>query len=126
MNGKVLIVDDSVILRRMIRKAVAHLDIDDDQVCEAGNGVEALALVDANEIRLVLLDLNMPVMDGEEFLRVLRQERKRDDVPVILVTTERNAGRLMRIGRLGVSGSLNKPFAPEDLVQLMDEELSEA
>jgi len=123
MPSKVMIVDDSPILRRSIRNALGHLNVPAEEICEAANGLEALERVIDDTIRLILLDLNMPVMDGEEFLRELRTQHAELDIPVILVTTEKNAGRLMRLGSLGVSGYLNKPFTPEDLIALIEEGL---
>jgi two-component system chemotaxis response regulator CheY len=118
-----MLVDDSAVLRRSMRNALGHLNVPADEICEAANGLEALEHVGAQSIRLILLDLTMPVMDGEEFLRALQGLNKQPQIPVILVTTEQNRARLARLSELGVAGYLNKPFAPEDLVTLLAEEL---
>lgn len=120
MNCNVLIVDDSGILRTAIRKVVRLAGIEDDRIHEAGNGQDALTVLDTVWIDLVLLDLNMPVMDGEEFARRLRSKPDLADVAVVVVSTEANKERLQRLRDLGVVDSLHKPFEPEDLRRLVD------
>ena len=123
MNGNVLIIDDSPILRRSMRRALGQIGVDDGCIFEAGNGVEGLAALAEHPISLVLLDLNMPVMDGEEFLETMKKDAAHADVRVVVVTTESNAGRLMRLGRLGIAGFLHKPFEPEDLREIAGQTL---
>lgn len=120
MSLSVLIVDDSPILRRAIRKAVGIAGIATDRIREAGNGVEALASLERDPADLVLLDLNMPVMDGERFAAELRN---RPDVArgarIIVVSTEVNRERLDRLRGLGAMAILHKPFEPEELRRLV-------
>ena len=123
MNCNVLIVDDSPILRTAIRKVVRLAGIEDDRIHEAGNGQDALTVLDTVWIDLVLLDLNMPVMDGEEFARHLRAKPDLGEVAVVVVSTEANKERLQRLRDLGVVDSLHKPFEPEDLRRLVDKVL---
>lgn len=119
MNCNVLIVDDSPILRTAIRKVVRLSGIEDDRIHEAGNGCEALDVLETVWIDLVLLDLNMPVMDGETFARELRKNPDLADVAVVVVSTEANRDRLQRMQDLGVIQTLRKPFEPEDLHRLI-------
>lgn len=119
MNGSVLIVDDSPILRMAIRKVVRLAGIEEDRVYEAGNGREALDLLGRVWVDLVLLDLNMPVMDGERFAEELRKNPALAEVAVVVVSTECNARRLQRMRELGAIETLRKPFEPEDLHRLM-------
>lgn len=123
MSCNVLIVDDSAILRTAIRKVVRLAGVEDDRIHEAGNGQDALSVLDTVWIDLVLLDLNMPVMDGEEFARRLRQKPELKDVAVVVVSTESNKERLQRLRDMGVVDSLHKPFEPEDLRRLIDRTL---
>jgi two-component system chemotaxis response regulator CheY len=123
MSCNVLIVDDSAILRTAIRKVVRLAGVEDDRIHEAGNGQDALSVLDTVWIDLVLLDLNMPVMDGEEFARRLRQKPELKDVAVVVVSTESNKERLQRLRDLGVVDTLHKPFEPEDLRRLIDKTL---
>lgn len=119
MNCNVLIVDDSPILRRAIRKVVTLAGIPPERIHEAGNGREALDLLVNVWIDLVLLDLNMPVMDGEEFARLARADPVLRDVAIVVVSTEVNQDRLRRMRELGIRETLRKPFEPEDLCRIV-------
>ena len=119
MSCNLLIVDDSPILRTAIKKVVKLAGLDEDHIFEAGNGQEALKILETVWVDLVLLDLNMPVMDGEEFARELRKHPDLKDVAVIVVSTEANKARLDRMKELGVVETLHKPFEPEDLCRMI-------
>lgn len=119
MPCNVLIVDDSPILRAAIKKVVKLAGVDENRIHEAGNGQEALEVLETVWIDLVLLDLNMPVMDGEQFANELRSRGELDEVRVVIVSTETNRERLDRIRELGISDSLRKPFEPEDLCRII-------
>ncbi len=119
MHCNVLIVDDSPILRAAIKKVVKLAGVDENRIHEAGNGQEALDILETVWVDLVLLDLNMPVMDGEQFAIELRKREELRDVRVVIVSTETNRERLDRITALGISDSLRKPFEPEDLCRII-------
>lgn len=119
MPCNLLIVDDSAILRKAIRKVAALAGVEGDRIREAANGREALDVLNREWIDLVLLDLNMPVMDGEQFARALREHPEHKDVNVVVVSTEVNEDRLGRMRTLGVTDTLRKPFEPEDLRRLI-------
>ena len=123
MSCNILIVDDSPILRKAIKKVVRLAGIEDDRIHEAGNGQEALDILETVWIDLVLLDLNMPVMDGEQFAQELRKRPELNGVAVVVVSTESNQERLGRLRALGVKESLHKPFQPEDLCKLITKTL---
>ena len=123
MSCNVLIVEDSAILRTAIKKIVKIAGVGDDHIFEAGHGRDALAVLDTVWIDLVLLDLNMPIMDGEEFATELRKRPDLNDVTVVVVSTESNKDRLERMRRLGVVEALHKPFEPEALRRLITREL---
>ena len=119
MSCNVLVVDDSPILRAAIKKVVKLAGIGEDNIFEAGNGQEALDILETVWVDLVLLDLNMPVMDGEQFAQELRKRPDLKDVAVVVVSTESNKSRLERMHELGVVETLHKPFEPEDLRKLI-------
>jgi two-component system chemotaxis response regulator CheY len=119
MSCNILIVDDSPILRAAIRKVVRLAGIEDDRIHDAGNGREALDVLETVWIDLVLLDMNMPVMDGEQFAVELRKNPDLADVAIVVVSTEANRDRLQRMRNLGVIDILRKPFEPEDLHRLI-------
>lgn len=119
MSCNVLVVDDSPILRTAIKKVVKLAGVGEDHTFEAGNGQEALDILETVWVDLVLLDLNMPVMDGEQFAQELRKRPDLKDVAVVVVSTESNKARLERMRELGVIDTLHKPFEPEDLRRLI-------
>ena len=119
MSCNLLIVDDSPILRSAIKKVVKLAGLEEDRIFEAGNGKEALELMSTVWIDLVLLDLNMPVMNGEEFAVELRQQEDLKDCAVVVVSTESNVDRLNRMKELGAIEFLRKPFEPEDLRKII-------
>lgn len=119
MNCTLLIVDDSPILRTAIKKTARLAGVKDENMYEAGNGAEALEQLERHWVDLVLLDLNMPVMNGEEFVEALRQHPDLKDTAVVVVSTESNQERLGRLREMGVKNSLHKPFEPEDLCHLI-------
>ena len=119
----VLVVDDSPILRAAIRKVATMAGIDPDRIREAGNGVEAITALEEAPADLVLLDINMPVMNGEEFVEQVRQRPGLEDVLIVVVSTEANRERLDRLEAMGVSESLHKPFEPEALAEIISRRL---
>ncbi len=119
MNYSVLIVDDSPLLRATARRAVIQAGIAPENIREAPNGKEALAALDERRSDLVLLDINMPVMDGFAFAEAKAARPDLASVKVALVTTEGNKQRIERMGKLGIHDYLRKPFEPEELRKLV-------
>ena len=126
MNKPVLLVDDSPFLRRTMKRALNQIGIEDTRILEAGNGQEALRVLSHHEVSLILLDLHMPVMDGETFVRVVRCEEKFKHVAIVVVSTEGNQECLNRLREMGIAGYLHKPFAPEDIRGLVGDALGTA
>lgn len=100
-------------------KVVKLAGISEDHIHEAGNGQEGLEVLETVWIDLVLLDLNMPVMDGEEMARRVHERGDLGHVSIVVVSTESNRERLDRMRRYGVEETLHKPFEPEDLCRLI-------
>jgi two-component system chemotaxis response regulator CheY len=114
MAFNVLIVDDSAVMRAMIKRVVRLSGVPLGDFLEAGNGEEALARIRDHWVDLVLLDVNMPVMDGEETLRRLRADPDTAALPVIVVSTESSDTRVHALEAMNVA-FVHKPFAPETL-----------
>jgi len=113
---KILVVDDSKLMRRMY-EYMLH----DQQVINACHGAEALqCLAEHPQIDLVLLDLHMPQMDGLEFLEQLASDSTSRPIPVVLVTTEGSEDEVARGMKLGATATIEKPFAVDDLLALID------
>ena len=115
MALNVLVVDDSSITRRMIIKTLDLAGIPVDEVYEAGNGREGLGVLEEHWIDLVLADINMPVMDGEEMINRLRDNPAWADIPLIVVSTEGSETRIERLQQKGVKDFVHKPFQPETI-----------
>jgi two-component system chemotaxis response regulator CheY len=118
MALQILIVDDSPAMRSFVRRVVRLSGID-AEFHEAAHGREGLARLADGPIDAVLTDINMPVMNGEEFVRELREGPHRD-VPVIVISTDATMSRIHKMQQLGASGYLQKPFGPEQLRNELD------
>ena len=119
MSAKILIVEDSLTMLRILKTAAKML-IKDVEVFEAKNGQEALDYLEQNnDIKLVLLDVNMPVMNGREFLKILREKKEYDDVRVIVQTTETSEAHIEFMRQYKISGYLMKPYQTKTVQQLM-------
>jgi len=113
MAYNILIVDDSQTMRKIIQKSVLLSGFELGKCWEAGNGQEALDMLNSQMVDLILADLNMPVMNGLEMLRELQKDEKRRGIPVVLITTEGSEKRLEEAYTLGIKGYIQKPFHPE-------------
>jgi two-component system chemotaxis response regulator CheY len=117
----VLVVDDSALARKMICRTLNKMGI--EKVTEADDGSEAIPLIQANRYDFIVTDFNMPEVDGHELLRFIRIESNQSHVPVLMVTTEGDAGKLAAIQQDGVSAIMNKPFEPSEVKQLIEDSL---
>ena len=116
MPLNILIVDDSPVMRTFVRRVMQLTGIEVGQYLEAGNGAEALDVAASQPvIDAVFTDINMPVMDGEEFVRQLRRQPSREQTPVIVISTDATSRRIENMIALGASGYIQKPFGPEQL-----------
>ena len=112
---RVLIVDDSSVMRKIVERSLRQAGLDLEEVVEAGNGVEALAAVCEGVFDLILSDINMPAMDGIEFLRQLGTIESAKGTPVVMVTTEGSESRVVEALSIGAKGYIRKPFTPDQI-----------
>ncbi len=112
---RVLIVDDSSVMRKIVERALRQAGLELSEVVEASNGAEALVAVQKGALDLILTDINMPVMDGLEFLRNLADLNAVKGVPVVMITTEGSEARVVEALSAGAKGYLRKPFTPEQV-----------
>lgn len=115
MAFNVLIVDDSPAMRAFVRRVLDLSGLAVGNYMEAGNGQEALDLLQREWVDVVLTDLNMPTMDGEQFVRILEADGELRAIPVLVVSTDRTEDRVQRLLTLGAKGYVTKPFLPETL-----------
>lgn len=111
----VLIVDDSAAIRKILQRVLKQSDIPVGEIHEAGDGVEALAVLDRVSVGLVLSDINMPNMDGIQFLSKVKADARFKHLPVIMITTEGNQTMVMDAVNLGAAGYVRKPFTAEQI-----------
>ncbi|MDG5766757.1 response regulator [Balneolales bacterium ANBcel1] len=119
MGLNILVVDDSSVMRSMIIKTIKLSGADIGTIYQAGNGQEGLDLLEKESVDLVLMDINMPVMDGMEMLEKVRSNPGTSDVPVMVVSTESNEQRISLFYEYGAS-FVHKPFTPEELGEEID------
>ena len=120
MSKNILIVDNSLVIRRVIKKLLGQTDLSDSATFEAQNGFEALEVLDKEEIQVVFLDLNMPLMDGFEFLRRFGERDDKDKTEVVVCSTEGSEEREKELKELGVKHKLLKPIKPESFVETVN------
>ena len=112
---RALIVDDSSVMRKIVERCLRQAGMDLGQVYEASNGAEALALINQNKVDLILSDINMPVMDGLEFVRHLKEIESAKNIPVVMITTEGGEKHVLEALSLGAKGYIRKPFTPDQV-----------
>ncbi|HWI40893.1 MAG TPA: response regulator [Verrucomicrobiae bacterium] len=118
MLKKVLVVDDSALIHQMYRLVLMRYKCD---IIDAMNGQEGLdILATDDDVQLILLDINMPIMNGVQFLEKALALGISKRIPVIIISTEGKEEDTIRGLKLGARGYLKKPFAPADLHELID------
>jgi two-component system chemotaxis response regulator CheY len=112
---RALIIDDSSVMRKIVERALRQAGLQLSELNEAGNGVEALALLDRTAVDLILCDINMPVMDGLEFVKQLKGVANARRVPVVMITTEGSESHVVQALSNGARGYIRKPFTPDQV-----------
>jgi two-component system chemotaxis response regulator CheY len=115
MDLNVLIVDDSSAIRKILVRVLSQTDLPIKQVHEANDGAEALKIVAANDISLILSDINMPNVDGLELLTRLRLTPKWKELSVVMITTEGSQAKVLEAVQLGAKGYVRKPFTADQI-----------
>jgi two-component system chemotaxis response regulator CheY len=110
-----LIVDDSSVMRKIVERALRQAGLDSMHVHEAGNGMEGLEVLRSSSIDLILSDINMPSMDGLEFLRQIKVQNLAPGVPVVMITTESSEEHVKQAIAAGARGYIRKPFTAEQV-----------
>lgn len=113
MGKTVLIVDDSNTMRKIVSRALRQAGLDFDEILEASDGQEALAVLADNKVDVVLSDINMPNMNGLEFLKAKAEDPAIKDIPVVMISTETGADIIDEAKSYGAKGAIKKPFTPD-------------
>ena len=116
MKGKILFADDSPVIKKIIKRAIEAVDY---ELIEASDGKEALAVLskELKDIKLILSDWNMPVMNGFELLKAVKCNNLFKHIPVIMLTTEAEKGNINKAIQAGAANYMLKPFNTEDLIK---------
>lgn len=115
MAFTVLIVDDSPAMRSFVKRVLDLSGFETGTCLEANNGQEALERLHSEWVDVILTDINMPVMNGHEFVQALAANETFRVIPVIVVSTDRTEDRVREMIALGAKGYVKKPFQPEEL-----------
>ena len=112
-----LIVDDSAVMRKIVERALRQAGLDALIVREAGNGHEGIEILKVHSVDLILSDINMPSMDGLEFVRQIAARNLAPGVPVVMITTESSEEHVKEAIQAGARGYIRKPFTAEQVKQ---------
>ncbi|MCW5978965.1 MAG: response regulator [Bryobacteraceae bacterium] len=115
MALNLLIVDDSPAIRKILQRVLQQADVPIGGIFEAGDGVQALKVLEMQHISLILTDVNMPNMDGLQLLGRVKADARWKDIPVVLITTEGGQTKVMEALHLGAAGYVRKPFSADQI-----------
>ncbi len=115
MAQDVLIVDDSATIRQMVKKTMQMAGPLVGNIYEASNGIQALAELNDHPVAAMLVDINMPTMNGIQLLTRMKENEALKDIPIVIVSTEGSSERIKQLQEFGAFGFVRKPFQPEQL-----------
>jgi len=107
---KILVVDDSSTMRRIITNVILQLGYKKDDIVEAENGQQAWETLNTDTFDVVLTDWNMPIMSGLDLVKLIRNEEKYSGLPIIMITTEGGKAEVVTALKAGVNNYIVKPF----------------
>lgn len=120
---KILIVDDSSTMRKIVMRTLRQAGYDGAEVLEASDGSEGLQVLEQGAVDLIFSDVNMPNMNGLDFVKALRGRGDAGSVPVVMVTTEGGQEAMDQAMELGANGYVVKPFTADKLKTVLSEVL---
>jgi two-component system chemotaxis response regulator CheY len=115
MDSDILVVDDSAAIRKILQRVLRQTEMAIGNIFEAGDGEEALEVLKAHRIALVLSDINMPKMDGLQLLGAIKGNASWRQIPVVMITTEGGETKVGEAVRLGAAGYVRKPFTADQI-----------
>jgi two-component system, chemotaxis family, chemotaxis protein CheY len=125
MSYSILVVDDSPLIRKMMKRSLGLSKLEVGTVHEATNGKEALAVLEKEWIDVVLADIHMPVMSGTELIELMSRDQLLGKIPVVVVSAERSEPAIDHLKKLGICAHLRKPFTPEQVLEVINSVLDE-
>jgi len=118
---RILIVDDSSMMRAMIKRVVKLTKVPVEEILEAGDGAQALTLLESYDVHLLLTDINMPVMSGADLLRKVAGDDRWRNLTRVIISTDGSEARREQAAGLSVRCYLQKPFSPEVLRDVLND-----
>jgi len=115
MEPDILVVDDSAAIRKILQRVLRQTGMPIRGIHEAADGQEALELMKTQSVDVILTDINMPRMDGIQFLAAVKAAEQWRNIPVLMVTTEGGEAMVGEALRLGASGYVRKPFTADQI-----------
>jgi two-component system chemotaxis response regulator CheY len=115
MSYRILVVDDSPVARKVVRRALGMTGLPISDIAEAGSGIEALVVLGASWIDLVVCDVHMPEMNGQELVETMALHESMRDIPVVIISSDATDARRDALLRAGARDYLHKPVTPERL-----------
>ena len=122
--AKILVVDDDDMNLKMA-EFILKKDMKDIEVLLADSGMKAIDALQREKVDLVLLDFQMPVMNGLKTLEIIRKREDLKDIPVIFLTAASDRDTVVKAGMMGVTDYIKKPFMPKDLIDRVSQALAE-
>lgn len=117
----ILIVDDSAMMRMMIKRVAGLCEVPIGQIYEAANGAEAIKVLEANDVDALFTDINMPVMTGTELLREIGKHERYRNLTRVIISTDGSTARREEVRDLNVRLYVEKPFRPEVMRDVLSE-----
>lgn len=125
MGYRVLIIDDSSVMRKIVRRNLRQTGIQVDQEFEAEDGYEALEILDSNNVDIILCDVNMPNLDGISFVKKVRKKTELNDVRIVMITSEAGFDIVNNAISAGANGYIIKPFTADHLLEKIETAIEE-
>ena len=125
MGYRVLIVDDSSVMRKIVRRNLRQTGIQVDQEFEAEDGYEALAVLANKNVDIVLCDVNMPNLDGISFVKQVRKKPELNDLRIVMITSEAGFDIVNNAISAGANAYIIKPFTAEHLLEKIETAIEE-
>ncbi len=119
MGKRILIVDDSSTMRKIVARSLRQAGLDFSEILEAADGQLAIDLLATEKVDIILSDINMPNMNGLEFLKAKSEIDAIKDIPVVVISTEGGADIIGEATSLGAKGSIKKPFTADAIEQVL-------
>ena len=125
MTFNILVVDDSLPMRKVIKKTIKASGFTNAEYSEASDGIEALKVLGEKWFDIVVTDYNMPNMDGMALIEEMKKDETLSTIPVLVITTEGSRARVEEFALKGAAGYIKKPFTPEAIRTKLREILGE-